>query len=191
MTFYPEDEQVPKNLITEKFVIRPLTPAHVALDYAALMENKERLRLWSGTPWPADDFTLAENLADLEWHWSEHQERIAFTYTVLNLTEGSCLGCVYIKSMTELLAHHDTWKLTAEPIQAHNALVRFWTTQNQDKSLLSSLRKWFKTEWVFPEVYWHTPANYQQQIAMFQNCGLTSLGQIQMPNRGGSHILFK
>lgn len=192
MTFYPENEQVPEYLQTEEFVILPLTPTHVELDYAALMSNKEMLRLWSGSPWPSNDFTLAQNLADLEWHWSEHQERIAFTFTVLNHTEDRCLGCIYIKPMAEILAHNETWQALAEPVEApaHNALIRFWTINNLDSTLFPILQQWFTTDWAFSKIYWHTPGNNQPQITLFQNNGLTSLGHIQMPGRGGSHHLF-
>ncbi|MBE2224265.1 MAG: hypothetical protein IAF02_22185 [Anaerolineae bacterium] len=203
MPFYPENKQVPESLQTDAFVICPLTPAHVALDYAALMSSKEMLRLWSGSPWPSDDFTLAENLEDLKWHWDEHQKRIAFTFTVLNPAEDTCLGCIYIKPFTEILADNPEWEtavktdtstgsvtvLTAVP--SHSALVRFWTIENLDKTLLILLQKWFTTEWAFSEIYWHTPANNHQQIKLFHTTGLQNLGSIQMPTRGGGHIIFK
>lgn len=195
MAFYPENAPVPEKLQTEAFLIRPLTPAHVELDYAALMSNKEMLRLWSGSSWPADDFTLAENLSDLEWHWSEHQERIAFTFTVLNITEDSCLGCVYIKPFTEILIDNPEWNTavstSATNASPHSALVRFWTINNLDKTLLPFLQQWFSTKWAFPEIYWHTPTNNSHQINAFQAVGLQTVGAIQLPNRGGQHILFK
>mgnify|MGYP002713015506 CR=1 FL=1 len=196
MSFYPENERVPKKLQTDAFVIRPLTPTHVALDYAALMDNKAMLRLWSGSAWPADDFTHADNLYVLGWHWSEHLSRIACTCTVLNPTENACLGCIYIKPMSELLLNNPNWLATVTAtgsvtVANHSALVRFWTVNNLDETLLPILRYWFSTAWAFPEIYWHTPANNQPQIATFQNSGLTSLGCIQLPHRGGSHNLYK
>lgn len=204
MSFYPENEPIPGKLQTEDFVIQPLTPAHVELDYAALMSSKEMLRLWSGSPWPSTKFTLAENLGDLEWHWSEHQERIAFTFTVLNPEEDTCLGCIYIKPITEILTDTADWEVEPElagksnkiVISDYTALIRFWVvepmlSQNLDKTLLHNLRQWFSTEWVFTEIYWHTPANNPQQINLFQTNGLQNVGTIQLPNRGGEHILFK
>ena len=203
MNFYPDHALVPENLRTDKFVLMPLTPNHVTLDYAALMSNKEMLRVWSGSPWPSDEFTLAENREDLAWHWDEHQKHIAFTYTVLNPIEDTCLGCVYIKSMTEVFATNEEWKTAVEPIEAgtepvevYNALVRFWTiqsnsTQNLDKTLLNSLCQWFSAEWAFKDVFWHTPANNTQQITLFQTNDLQNLGQIMLPDRGGKHTLFK
>ncbi len=193
MNFYPINTPVPERLQTDEFVIVPLTPAHVELDYAALMSSKKMLRLWSGSPWPTDDFTLDENLDDLQWHWDEHQKRIAFTFTVLNPTEDTCLGCVYIKPITEILASNKEWM---QAISDHSALVRFWAAQptlaqELDKTLLQALRQWFATDWVFTEIFWHTPIKNQQQINLFQTSGLQKMGLIPLPNRGGSHILFK
>ncbi len=201
MNFYPDNAPIPESLISKKFVLYPLTPAHVALDYAALMSSKEMLRLWSGSPWPSDEFTLAENQEDLAWHWDEHQKRIAFTFTVLNPTEDRCLGCVYIKSMAEAYAEPveadtSTGSVTDSTGSVTDALVRFWVAQpylaqNLDKTLLLALRQWFSAEWSFTDIFWHTPANNPQQIALFQTNGLQNLGKIHLPNRGGEHLLFK
>jgi RimJ/RimL family protein N-acetyltransferase len=199
MNFYPNISP-PNILHTEKFVIRPLTPDHVALDYAALMRNKALLRVWSGSSWPTADFSLTDNLADLQWHWEEHQEGIAFTYTVLNPSEDACFGFIYIKPITEILAENPDWQTAALPAEQlnsyHNALVRFWTIQTApqqtlDKSLLTVLRYWFTTNWAFSEIFWHTPVANQQQTAVFEENGLQKLGIFVMKNRGGQHFLYK
>ena len=100
MSFYPEPHPVPALLRTDELVCKPLTTDHVHLDYAALMVSNEMLQLWSGTSWPSADFTIEENWEDLDMHDREHQERVAFTYTVLNPDETECLGCIYINPLT-------------------------------------------------------------------------------------------
>jgi len=52
--------------------------------YEAVMSSAEMLHRWSQSNWPIDDFTLAQNLADLQRHEREHIERMAFSSTVLN-----------------------------------------------------------------------------------------------------------
>lgn len=193
MPFYTNETPVPEILRTDDFVIRPLTPAHVALDYAALMSSKEMLRLWSGSSWPSDGFTLAENETDLAWHWHEHQNRLAFTFTVLNPSEDVCLGCIYIKPITEILEDNAELETAVSP---NSALVRFWVAQpylskNLDKTLLLALQHWFATAWAFPEVYWHTPTADTQQIALFQENGLQQQLLIHISTRGGAHFLYK
>ncbi len=182
MIFYPEPLPVPSGLDAPEFGLRPLTPAHVALDYAALMSSREMLRLWSGSPWPADEFTLADNEADLRWHWDEHQRRIAFTYTVLNPTQDACLGCVYIKPNPYVAV-------------SPAALVRFWVTEpylesRLDDRLLAALLAWFRDEWAFAQVDFHTRWANAPQIALCLRLGLPHTQTITLPDRGGEHWLF-
>ena len=85
MIFGNKDAMIPDGLKTDKFLIRPLLTTDVELDYAAVMESKELLRKWEQSSWPADDFTIADNLKDLERHSREHVNRESFTFTVMNI----------------------------------------------------------------------------------------------------------
>lgn len=189
--FYPPPLPVPDVLQTAEFHLEPLTPAHVALDYAALMAGKEALRQWSGSPWPQDDFTLEDNRVDLQWHWDEHQARIAFTYTVLDPAQTVCLGCVYIKPLGDLV------RLNADvldDVSARDGLVRFWVTQpyrvdGRDGRLLTTLIDWFANAWQFERVYFHTPKAYEAQMKLYGRF-LSHVADVLMPQRGGAHALF-
>lgn len=186
------DIVLPEILSTAVFTLVPLTPAHVLLDYDTLMQNKAMLRSWSGTPWPQDNFTITDNLADLEWHWDEHQRRIAFTYTMLNLDKTECLGCVYIKSFVNLVKTQTTNQQILDAIGDSETAVRFWVSQsvlkdNLDKHLLQVLMDWFKNEWPFTRVLFHTRHANEHQLALFANAGLQYLYTLNMPQRGGPH----
>lgn len=87
---------VPGRLVTDEFVVRPILASDVAGDYDAVMESREFLRPWEQTGWPADDFTLEDDLADVAMLQERHDARRAFTYTVVTPDESECLGCVYI-----------------------------------------------------------------------------------------------
>jgi RimJ/RimL family protein N-acetyltransferase len=97
MSWYPADRTVPEERRTARLALRPLLAADVAADYDAVMASAPMLRAWSQSEWPADDFTLAENLEDLRRHEREHLERAAFTYTVREPQGVRCLGCVYLQ----------------------------------------------------------------------------------------------
>jgi len=66
MLFYPKNAQVPEKLSTQEFYIRPLRTIDVEMDYSAVMSSKEMLRQWSQSDWPSDDFTITDNLIDLQ-----------------------------------------------------------------------------------------------------------------------------
>lgn len=187
MTFYPQPHPVPERLVTPYFWLEPLTPDHVALDFAALMESKAQLRLWSGSPWPEDTFTLADNRADLAWHADEHTRRIAFTYTVLSPDRARCLGCVYIKSLATIVP---------DGAQAADSATRFWITtpllaHGRDRDLLHALLTWFQTAWQFTRIFFTTRAAHTQQVRLFDEGPLVRHGRVEMPDRGGTHLMYR
>lgn len=189
MRFYPPNAAVPEILQTPEFTLRPLTPAHVELDHAALMTSKQMLRLWSGRPeggWPSDDFSVEENMADMEWHYGDHLARTAFTFTVLNPAEDTVLGCIYIVPFEPLMANNPH---LAEQISDDAALVRFWAIEPRladglDALLLRAMLRWFNDEWAFSQAYFHVYEEHAQQIEMFESTGLAKVADINLPNRG-------
>jgi len=129
----------------ERILLQPLTVGHVALDYDAVMASREQLNGWSQTTWPSEDFTLAENRADLERHQREHTERVAFTYTVLDPIGERCLGCVYLSPMAA-----DAVRLYADA--EYGFSVGFWIRSDEagsglEEHLLATLRAWFAADW--------------------------------------------
>lgn len=139
--FVPDDFTVPELLVTDRFTIRPLGSSYVDLDYRAVMENVDHLRGVFGPDddWPADDLTLEDDLRALTNHEREHEQRSAFTYTVLNHEESEVLGCIY------LLPVHD---------DDYDVQVFYWTVeeasrQGWEEELGEDLREWLTDEWPF------------------------------------------
>jgi hypothetical protein len=184
--FLPRQETVPKGTRTDRLCLRPLTTAHVAIDYDAVMESREQLRAWSQTTWPKDDFTLAENRADLARHQREHSEGVAFTYTVLDPTETRCLGCVYITALPETIRH-----LYAAAAYAAN--VGFWvrTLELTEESapefgngleshLLVTLRQWFAADWPFDQVVYTISQQNPRQADLLDKARLLRRASVSL-----------
>ena len=191
--FFPVDQPVPDGLRTAVCTLEPLQPRHNALDYEAVMASREQLRLWGGHDWPADDFSLADNEKDLAFHWQEHQQRAAFTYTVLDPAQTRCLGCLYIRPLAEL-RRNNAYLLSGMPGDV--ALARFWVRSDARDSdleshLLSSLHEWFDTKWPFSRLLFHTRQADQRQRALFQEAGLRAVLTLMLPDRGGPHLFFE
>ena len=192
MSFYPSDKTVPSDLRTVEFVLLPLTPEHVRIDYEAVLSSKEMLRLWSGSPWPWEGFSLEDNLKDLQWHEREHQERVAFTYTILDATESSCLGCVYIRPLADLAADNPD---ELEYVAADVAMIRFWVraacvADGLDRRVLDALWAWFAEHWLFSRVLFHTRQVNKQQIELFEAAGLEQMLSLHVPQRGGTFNFY-
>ena len=110
------------------FIVRPLVPSDVVLDHEAVMSSREFLYDWEqDPPYPPEDFSVEDNLEDLEQMDSEHRNGTRYTYTVTNADETQVLGCIY------LLPNDDRMYRTAEvtshdgtDLSSVDATVAFW-----------------------------------------------------------------
>ena len=142
--FIPKDFKIPEKLETEKFRLRMLTVNDVVKDYDAVMTSIDHLKgvFGSGSSWPTKDLTFEQDLIDLGWHQKEFQRRRSFAYTVMNLNESQCLGCVYI---------HPTYK------KDFDAVVYLWVRKSEydkglDPILFDAVKSWIEKEWPFKNV---------------------------------------
>ncbi len=175
--FYPSDARIPEALQTDEFLVRPLRATDVTLDYDAVISSRAELLLGSGGTWPREGFTLEENLADLERHEREHQDRVAFTYTVMNPTETECLGCIYLDPLESILGHDGG---SSGYLADRTAYVTFWVrhsrlADNLDRRLLQALISWFQNEWAFLHVIFIAQQVEERQIRLFEEMGLRLL----------------
>lgn len=149
--FVPQTFQVPGKLTGDGFVLRMLSVTDVVTDYAAVMSSIDHLRTHFaycsahsvfGDSWPADDLTITEDLADLGWHEVEFRKRTSFTYTVVDTSGKTCLGCVYILPAEQSIC---------------DAEVYLWVTsaafaEGLDAKLFKAVRSWLSDEWPFSKV---------------------------------------
>lgn len=142
--FVPKDFQVPETLETERFLLRMLTVNDVVKDYDAVMTSVEHLRGVFGpqSTWPKPELTLEQDLIDLGWHQKEFQTRRSFAYTVMDLPESECLGCVYIVPTRK---------------SGYDAEVYLWVRTSEfkkglDAELYAAVKSWVEKEWPFKKV---------------------------------------
>ena len=86
--FVPDDFDVPDGIAGDGFRLTPLGPEHNDADHAAWMSSIDHIRATPGfeeATWP-HPMTLADNLGDLQRHRDDYDQRIGFTYTVLEPT---------------------------------------------------------------------------------------------------------
>lgn len=139
-----KDFQIPEILETERFRLRMLTVKDVEKDYDAVISSIEHLQGVFGaiSRWPSADLTLEQDLIDLGWHQKEFQKRTSFAYTVMNLDESECLGCVYIYPSTK---------------EGFDAEVYMWVRKSAydaglDPVLYVSVKEWIQKKWPFEKV---------------------------------------
>jgi RimJ/RimL family protein N-acetyltransferase len=168
----------PEGRRSDRVLLRPLRAGDVAADYEAVMSSPAMLRRWSQSDWPADDFTLAENLADLQRHEREHEEGVAFTFTVLDPEQTRCLGCVYLQP---LRPEEAAWGAGAR----HAARVAFWVRESEiatglDRHLLELMREWLRDSWSFDRVVFSASPDDVRQVRLLGEAGLAPLGMLTL-----------
>ncbi len=137
MPLVPDDFEVPERLVTDAFVLEPLGPEHNERDHAAWSSSIDHIRAthgFDGRSWPRP-MTLAQNLADLERHRAEFDERSAFAYSVLDPGTDDVIGCVYIDPL---------------PSSPGGIAVRSWVRSTHaeiDEQLRSTVVAWLECEW--------------------------------------------
>lgn len=196
MGIYPESKVVPGKLQTHEFLIRPLRASDVEADYDALMESREMLRIWDQSEWPADDFTLEDNRADLQDHEEDHAARQSFTFTVMDPADRTCLGCIYLHELKSVLQAHGVGTDALQKVGAMDVYVTFWVRASRlkdglDQKLLTRLTKWFDESWAFDRVAWgaNTADTHQQQL--FFNAGLIEKWRLPIGDSQECYLLFE
>ena len=188
---------VPEGFETPEFVLRPLWAADVELDYAAVMESRIELRPWEQTGWPADDFTVADDLVDLIDLEERHREKRSFTYTVLTPDGSECLGCVYL--MPPDAASFTKAEIT--PVRDGrwsdvDAALYFWVRTSRlasglDGRLLAALRDWMARDWQFERCVVVTNEQSAQQVELIEGTGRRRSFTIQGPGQPGAYLAFE
>jgi hypothetical protein len=144
MKIVQDNFKVPEKLETDKFRLRMLTVNDVVKDYEAVMTSIDHLRGVFGekSTWPSKDLTLEQDLIDLGWHQKEFQRRTSFAYTVMNLEETQCLGCMYIFPSDN---------------PNFEVVIYMWVRQSAfedglDPLLEKTVKEWIKNDWPFTKV---------------------------------------
>ncbi|MGJ4845307.1 GNAT family N-acetyltransferase [Leifsonia sp. Le1] len=187
---------VPERLTTPEFVLRPLVAADVELDYEAVMASREQLRPWEQTGWPADDFTLQDDLADVEGLERGHRDGRRFTFTVLTPDESECLGCVYF--MPGDARSYTTAEIT--PLAGNQwdrvrGTVSFWVRSSRlddglDRRLLAAVLRWIADDWGLHDLVTMTNEEVTQQVALLERVGLRPVFRVQLPGQSGAFLAY-
>lgn len=162
------------------FIVRPLVPSDVELDHAAVMSSREFLYHWEQEPpYPPEDFSVEDNLKDLQKMDDAHRDGSRYTYTVMNPAETQTLGCVYF------LPNNDRMYRTAEvtshdgtDLSSVDATVSFWVRVSTwedgfERTLLEAVLGWLRDAWSLKQPVIMTNERLGHQIATIESLGLT------------------
>lgn len=160
------------------------------------MESREFLRTWEQSTWPEDDFTVEANRADMVKLESRHASGESFTYTVMNLDQTECLGCVYVFSPdASWFSDARVTPVGADRWSDHDAMILFWVRKSRlpeqlDRSLLEALLTWFEQKWSFDAPLFVTNEQFEQQVTMIEGTDLRRRFEIELPDDPGRYLAY-
>lgn len=138
MIFVPDDFVVPLSLDGPGFRMEPLGPQHNERDHDAWMSSIDHI--WETPDFPDGSWPTAmspeSNLADLVRHAKDFEDRVGFTYSILDADE--VIGCVYIYPSPTADAAVSSW------VRASRADMDVVTWQ--------AISTWLETDWPFTTV---------------------------------------
>lgn len=176
---------IPTQMEAEGFWFEVLQPIHAELDFHAIMRSKEFLRRWSNSSWPVDEFTLEDNLQDLNWHYDEFTEATAFTYTIIDHDKNQCLGCFYIRDITSIQSMSPDEILKLVPFQF---FVSYWVIPDirntpLENTIFTNLLKWLKRDWNFPSVLFASNRQIPEQNKIYHTNQMQLYLELKLNNR--------
>lgn len=144
--FVPEEFEVPLRVEADGFVLVPLGPAVLEVDFEAYMSSIDHLQrtFTHSRDWPRADLTAEDAVADMAQEAALFESRRAFAYAVLTPDGARERGCIYLRP--SLKAGYD-------------AVVRLWVTEVEfdagfDGALERWTRRWVNDRWPFQTVAW-------------------------------------
>ena len=179
MSFGDEGIEPADGFTGDGFVVRPLVPSDVVLDYEAVMSSREFLYHWEQEPpYPPEDFSVDDNLEDLEQMNDEHRNGTRYTYTVMNADETQALGCIYLAPnddrmyrTAEVTSHDGTDLSTVDATVAFWVRVSTWE-DGFERALLKAVLSWLRDDWSLKRPVIMTNENLHHQIATIESLGL-------------------
>lgn len=164
----------------EGFLVRPLLPSDVELDHDAVMSSREFLYHWEqDPPYPPEDFSVEDNLIDLQKMDRNHRDGTRYTYTVMNRDETQVLGCLYLLPADDgvyrnaQVTSHDGTDLTSV-----DATVFFWVRVSTwasgfERTVLDAVLRWLRDDWSLERTMIVTNEHLEHQITTIESLGLT------------------
>ena len=138
----PLSFEPPTVVMRDEYVLEVLAPKHNDIDYDAWNSSISELQGIFGpsNEGPEEGYSKRQNLEDLERHYKEFQDNIAYAYTILSTDQVSCIGCLYIRPTS---------------VASYDARVDFWFRNSHkqlEPSFLNELKVWLEHEWKFSAV---------------------------------------
>jgi hypothetical protein len=184
--FFPLDRIVPEELVLDNIRIRQLRASDNELDYKAVIESGFR----------PEGFPKEENLKQISRHEEDHDKKKEFAFTIMDVGETECYGCIFIKPLVPFLKFAFFNDRIFEHLHLEETApgVSFWITptgwkMNLYEKLLEELPKWFEREWPYESWYLLGMGSSEEEIKAISRAKFEQRVSLQI--RDQKYILWK
>ena len=139
--FVPGSFSPPHLIFGDEFVLEPLGPRLVEIDYLAYMSSIDHLQqtFSRGGSWPNEAITREDAMVDMQTEQARFVARKSFAYAVLDNDRAVERGCIYVYPSKK---------------RGFDAVVRLWVTETEyengfDEKLYEWSRNWLASDWPF------------------------------------------
>ncbi|MBU0975575.1 MAG: hypothetical protein ABIE03_07090 [Patescibacteria group bacterium] len=146
----PDSFTVPIEFKSGEYLIRQIRKENNPKDFAAVIANSKLIDKIRGgklchTNWPPPDFTLDDNLKDVQSFEKQARDKTSFTYVIWDKHEESYLGCIYIFSIE---------KMYPELKDKYDIDFSMWVVQDiyeagKYPEVYKQVWEWIKNDWPF------------------------------------------
>lgn len=182
MSLKDPQQPVPYRFVTPDFVLHRQRLADNDMDYEAVMDSKEILREWSGSSWPEDDFTPAQNAEDLAEHIDDFEKNIAYGFSIFVPSEDRLLGSLYIDPVMPFAEDYRISTEARVQLESFDARVEYWlrrgVREDFERTFLSEVPGWLGRAWWFERVAFGSRRGMEARRNLYHELGLSEVARL-------------
>ncbi|WP_240665284.1 GNAT family N-acetyltransferase [Idiomarina sp. 29L] len=150
--FWQQQWTVPGEAESNNLIIRPIRESDKARFFHSYMTSQKWLYRKLGWAWPSEKSTLEQNSTMVDYHLEQAEQKTAFTYVVLDKSDNSIIGAVYMVPVAS-----ERQENSGISKSAYNAEVSWWLLEsavdnNLHNDLFALLTRWLGESWPWRQV---------------------------------------
>ena len=175
--FWQQQWTVPGETESNNLTIRPIRESDKARFFHAYMTSQKWLYKKLGWSWPSEKSTLEQNSTMVNYHLEQAAEKTAFTYVVIDKSDSSIVGAVYMVPVA--LERQEQSGISRS---AYNAEVSWWLLEsavdnNLHNDLFSLLTRWLGESWPWRQVMFPVSDNNATALQLLESSEARYIGR--------------
>ncbi|MDV6315665.1 GNAT family N-acetyltransferase [Idiomarina sp. HP20-50] len=175
--FWKKDWVVPEYAEGTSLIIRPLKASDTDRFFHSYMTSQKWLYNRLGWAWPSEKSSLEQNETMVNYHLEQAREHTAFTYLVIDKSDNSIIGAVY---MVPVAASRE--EKSGISRGTYNAEVSWWLLQsavndNLHNDFFALLTDWLEASWPWRQVLFPVSEDNETTVQLLETSNARSLGR--------------